>query len=93
LVAGLSDSKASYRQILKSTSIVGGATVASLVFGLVRSKILALLVGPAGIGLFGVLNVLFNTGTTVAGLSLQSTGIRQVGATPADSPERARAET
>jgi len=89
----LSDSKASYRQILKSTSIVGGATVASLVFGLVRSKILALLVGPAGIGLFGVLNVLFNTGTTVAGLSLQSTGIRQVGATPADSPERARAET
>jgi PST family polysaccharide transporter len=93
LVASLSDSKASYRQILKSTSIVGGATVASLVFGLVRSKILALLVGPAGIGLFGVLNVLFNTGTTVAGLNLQSTGVRQVGATPPDSPERARAET
>ncbi len=89
----MNDSKASYRQILKSTSIVGGATVASLVFGLVRSKVLALLVGPAGIGLFGVLNVLFNTGTTVAGLNLQSTGIRQVGATPADSPERARAET
>lgn len=89
----MSDSKASYRQILKSTSIVGGATVASLVFGLIRSKILALLVGPAGIGLFGVLNVLFNTGTTVAGLNLQSTGIRQVGATPTDSLERARAET
>lgn len=89
----MSDSKASYRQILVSTSIVGGATVASLVFGLVRSKIIALLVGPAGIGLFGVLNVLFNTGTTVVGLSLQSTGVRQVGATPVNSPERAKAET
>lgn len=89
----MSDSKASYQQILKSTSIVGGATVASLVFGLIRGKILALLVGPAGIGLFGVLNVLFNTGTTVAGLNLQSTGVRQVGATPANSPERARAKT
>lgn len=93
MVADLSDSRTSYWQILKSTSIVGGATVASLAFGLLRSKILALLVGPAGIGLFGVLNVLFNTGTTVAGLNLQSTGIRQVGSTPADSVERARAET
>lgn len=89
----MSDAKSSYRQILKSTSIVGGATVASLVFGLVRSKVLALLVGPAGIGLFGVLNVLFNTGTTIAGLNLQSTGVRQVGATPVDSAARARAET
>ncbi|WP_242138009.1 oligosaccharide flippase family protein [Sphingomonas sp. TREG-RG-20F-R18-01] len=89
----MSDAKASYRQILKSTSIVGGATVGSLVFGLARSKAIALLAGPAGIGLFGVLNTLFMTGTAIAGLNLWASGVRQVGSTPPDSVERARAVT
>lgn len=93
MVADLSDAKASYRQILRSTSVVGGATVGSLVFGLARTKGIALLAGPAGIGMFGVLNTLFNTGTAIAGLNLWATGVRQVGSTPAESGERARAET
>jgi O-antigen/teichoic acid export membrane protein len=93
LVGGLSDAKVSYRQILRSTSIVGGATVGSLVFGLARSKAIALIAGPAGIGLFGVLNTLFMTGTAVAGLNLWASGVRQVGSTAPDSVERARAVT
>lgn len=93
MVADLSDAKASYRQILRSTSVVGGATVGSLVFGLARTKGIALLAGTTGIGLFGVLNTLFNTGTAIAGLNLWATGVRQVGATPTGSGERARAET
>lgn len=89
----MSDAKASYRQILRSTSIVGGATIASLAFGLARNKAIALVAGPGGIGLFGLLSALLTTGTSIAGLNLQSTGVRQVGATPPNTAERARAET
>lgn len=83
---------ASYRQILRSTTIVGGATIASLLFGLIRMKVLALIVGPAGVGLFAVLFTLFTTGSTIAGLNLQAGGVRQVGGTAPGSPERDRAE-
>lgn len=88
----LSEERASLRNILRSTSIVGGATIASLAFGLARMKALALLAGPAGVGLFGVLNVLFTTGATVAGLGLSTSGVRQVAAAPPGSDERAWVE-
>src|SRR5436853_6065858 len=43
-------SDGSYSQILKSSSIVGGAQVATLLLGMARIKGVALLIGPAGIG-------------------------------------------
>lgn len=85
----MSDDNASYRRILKSTSIVGGATVASIVIGMVRMKALALLLGPAGVGLFGVLNAIFTTGNSVAGLGLATSGVRQIAA---DLQDRVRVE-
>jgi len=47
----MSESSASYRRILKSSSIIGGASFLNIVVGLVRTKILAVLLGPAGVGL------------------------------------------
>ena len=44
----------SYRRILAATVIMGGATIASILIGVVRTKIFALLIGPAGIGLVGL---------------------------------------
>jgi antigen flippase len=75
----VTDSSARSKQhILKSTSIVGGAQVVSIVIGLARAKVLAVLLGPAGIGLLGLYNSLYNTAATIAGMGLRSSGVRQI---------------
>ncbi len=68
----------SHRQILKSSAIVGGSTVITIVFGIVRTKIMAVLLGPAGIGLSGVLDSVIQFARTVAGLGIDSSGVRQI---------------
>jgi PST family polysaccharide transporter len=47
-------STSSYGQILKSSSIVGGAQAINYVVGLLRTKAVALLLGPSGVGLVGL---------------------------------------
>jgi O-antigen/teichoic acid export membrane protein len=68
----------SHRQILRSTSIVGGASVLNVLIGLVRTKVAALLLGPAGIGLIGLLQNLMTTASMVSALGLGNVGTRQV---------------
>ncbi|GFE58640.1 O-antigen translocase [Geobacter sp. AOG1] len=74
----MSESRSSYRQILKSSSIIGGASVVNIVVGLVRTKVLAVLLGPAGVGLAGLLTSIMGTASTVAGMGMCTSGVRQV---------------
>lgn len=68
----------SYRQILRSSSIIGGASVINIVVGLLRIKVAAVLLGPAGVGLIGLLTSLAGTASAVAGLGVGSVGTRQI---------------
>lgn len=68
----------SYRQILRSTSIIGGASVIYIVLGLLRMKVAALILGPSGVGLIGVFTNLVGTATTIASLGIGTVGTRQV---------------
>ncbi len=70
--------ESSHRQILRSTSIIGGAAVFNVLFGLVRTKVAALLLGPAGIGLIGLLQNLMSTGSAVSALGFGNVGTRQI---------------
>ena len=74
----------SYSQILRATSIVGGGKVLTILIGLVRSKVLALLLGPAGIGVMGLLQGVMSTGSTLFGLGMGSSGVRQIAAADGD---------
>lgn len=87
----MSEEAASLRRTLRSTGIIGGATVAGLVFGLVRAKVFALMLGPSGLGLFGILTTLVSAGVAIAGLNLQTSGVRAIAAEPDGSPDRAKA--
>ena len=40
----------SYRQILHSSSIIGGGAVINITVDLIRIKVAAVLLGPAGVG-------------------------------------------
>lgn len=67
-----------YGDILKSTSLIGASSVISMALSVVRLKVLAVLLGPAGVGLFGLFNVIIELSANFAGLGVQSSGVRQV---------------
>ena len=68
----------SYRQILRSSSIIGGASVVNILVGLLRTKVAAMLLGPAGVGVIGLLQTLMATGSSVAALGFGTVGTRQI---------------
>ena len=43
------------KELLKSTSIIGGTQIFIILLGIFRTKIIALLLGPAGLGFLGLL--------------------------------------
>lgn len=68
----------SYRQILSSTAIIGGSSAANILFSIVRAKSLAILLGPAGVGLFGLYQIVIDLSQTIAGLGVPASGVRQI---------------
>ena len=62
----------SYSQTLKSSSIVGGAQAVSLVLGMVRTKLVALLLGPTGVGLIGLYDSVISLTGTLTNLDRKS---------------------
>ncbi|WP_195594475.1 oligosaccharide flippase family protein [Phocaeicola dorei] len=69
---------ASYSSIIKSTGLVGLAQVFKLFFGLLQSKILAVLVGTAGFGVWSLFNTFVQTVSSFSTLGIDQAGIRQV---------------
>jgi enterobacterial common antigen flippase len=72
--------KSTYGQILKSSAIVGGSTIANVGIGIVRTKAMAILLGPAGFGLFGLYGSIQNLTQSIAGMGINSSGVRQIAA-------------
>src|SRR5438552_256685 len=67
-----------YGQILKSSALIGGSTVLSIALGIVRNKAMALILGPAGMGLMGIYSSIADLARTVAGMGINSSGVRQI---------------
>ncbi len=57
---------------------MGGAQVVTLATGFVRTKIVALLIGPSGVGLVGVLTAFNGNITALAGWGLGTSGVRTI---------------
>lgn len=68
----------SYSQILRSSAIIGGANGLNYVVGLIRVKLVAVLLGPAGIGLIGLYQSVTSVIGTVSGFGIGSSGVREV---------------
>ncbi len=67
-----------YGQILKSSALVGGSSVLNIAIGIVRTKAMALRLGPAGFGLFGLYGSIINLTQNLAGMGVNSSGVRQI---------------
>lgn len=49
-----SEEKSEYRSIFKATSLFGGVKIFEIIIQVLRSKIVALLIGPTGVGIMGM---------------------------------------
>lgn len=87
----MTEQVASYRRILKSSSIIGGASVINILIGLVRTKIVAVLLGPTGIGLVSLYTSLMSTASVVATMGVGTIGTRQIAEALGKEDERALA--
>jgi O-antigen/teichoic acid export membrane protein len=82
------EDKSAYRQIIRTTTIFGGVQIIQIIIGIVRSKIIAVLLGPAGIGLMG----LFQAGTgLISGLTnfgLSTSAIKSISLAQAEDDDK-----
>lgn len=79
----------SYGQILRSTSIIGGAQGINFLIGMVRTKLVAILLGPSGVGLVGLYMSATGLVGKIAGLGISSSGVREISeAHTSGDPER-----
>lgn len=73
-----SQESGSFRSILKSSSLIGGASVINILIGMVQIKFVAVLLGPTGVGLLGMYAQLIALITTMTGMGIGNSGVRQV---------------
>lgn len=73
--------------------IIGSAQAVNIVISIVRMKVLAVLVGPAGVGLLGIYNSLQSTVGSVAGLGLGNSGVRDIASSKGDVAVLSRVRT
>lgn len=70
--------KHTYGQILKSSALIGGSSVVNIAIGIVRIKVMAVLLGPAGVGLIGLYGSIADLTRSIAGMGINSSGVRQI---------------
>ena len=68
----------SYGQIVKSSSIMGGAAGINMLLSMLRVKFAAILIGATGVGLLASFTALQNMIATLAGLGLRSSAVREI---------------
>jgi enterobacterial common antigen flippase len=67
-----------YGQILKSSAMIGGSSLFNILIGIVRTKVMAMLLGPSGVGLMGLYGSINDLTISIAGMGINSSGVRQI---------------
>ena len=74
----MSDSKTSYYQIIKTTSLFGGVQFFTILISIIRTKLIAVFIGPAGMGIVTLLNSAISVIGGVTSLGIETSGIKHV---------------
>jgi O-antigen/teichoic acid export membrane protein len=68
----------SHKEIIKSTGIVGLSQVITILIGIFRTKIIAVLLGPMGVGVIGMYQTTLTFIQSATGLGIGFSGVREV---------------
>lgn len=74
----MSDKNSSYGNIFKTTFLFGFVQVARLLVGVIKNKIVAVLLGPDGIGIISIYTNIINTIKTGASLGINQSAVKDV---------------
>ncbi|MFR9165483.1 MAG: O-antigen translocase [Dysgonomonas sp.] len=86
----MSKQAASYRQIVKSTGIFGGVQIANIIIGILRNKLIAVLLGAAGVGLISIYQSIIDLIRSISTLGIDTGGIRDIASTENNKEEQAK---
>lgn len=89
----MEDENKSYKSIFKATFIFGGTQFFQIFIQIFRSKIVALLLGPAGIGVISLLNVTVNFIGSLTNFGLQTIGVQEIAEANAGDQGKSISET
>lgn len=73
------------RGLIRSMLVIGSAQVVNILISIIRMKVVAVLLGPAGVGLLGIYNNLQQMVGNAAGLGMGSSGVRQIAGAKGDA--------
>lgn len=68
----------SYRSIIKATSLFGGTKLFQILISIIRSKFIAVLLGPNGMGIAGLITSSTELISAITGLGLRTSGVQGV---------------
>lgn len=71
----------SYSQILKSTTIFGGSQLFVVLIGVIRTKIVAVLLGTVGVGIIGVFYSIIDMMRSTYALGIDTAGVKEIAET------------
>ena len=68
------------RGLIKAMLVIGSAQAVNILISIIRMKVLAVLLGPSGVGLLSIYSSLQGMVTQIAGLGMGSSGVREIAA-------------
>jgi O-antigen/teichoic acid export membrane protein len=69
-----------YKSAFKATALFGGVQVFEIILKLIKSKLIALWLGPFGFGIMGLFSTAINLICSITNLGLQSSAVREISA-------------
>lgn len=66
------------KSILTSTAIIGSSAIVGIIFRIISSKVVAVILGPTGTGLIGAFQSSISLITTLSGLGLNNSAVRDI---------------
>ena len=82
-----------YRRIVKATGLFGGVQVINILCSLVKTKLIAVWLGAEGVGLIGLYNTTVDMMTSLTGLGLRNSSVRDITHAVKSGDERKIQET
>lgn len=74
----MTNANSNYRSIFKATAILGSVQLFNIIIGIVRNKIVSLLLGPAGMGIIGLLQSSTQTVSGFTNCGISSSAVKNV---------------
>ena len=75
----------SRKNILKTTSLVGASNIITILLSILRVKVIAVLIGPSGVGIMGIFQNLVDLIKSITNLGINYSGVKEIASTSNDN--------